>query len=400
MNKNIKRPRYINHVRPFYNKQMIKVLTGQRRVGKSYILMQIRDELTNQFPNSNFIFIDKEKFEFDYIRDYISLMEYVKSKEQTGQNYLFIDEVQEISGFEKTLRSLLSDGNYDIYCTGSNSEIFSSELTGFLSGRQIELKIHSLSYPEFLEFHNLKTGKKALYIYLKYGGLPYLIHLPKDDEIVFDYLKNILATILYRDVISRNDIRDIAFFSDLVKFLADATGSVLSATNISKYLKSQKQSKSVSIIINYLRFLENAGIISKVNKKDIKGKRNFETNSKYYFEDIGLRNASFGYRPDDINKIIENVVFNHLQFLGYKVYSGKLDKKEIDFVAEKENETIYIQVAYLLADEKVIQREFGNLNEIKDHFPKYVVSMDEFPIRSSFKGIKHITLDNFLTKGL
>ena len=325
---------------------------------------------------------------------------YVKDKSRENQNFLFIDEVQEVDGFEKALRSLLSDENYDIYCTGSNAHIFSSNLATFLSGRQIEIKIYSLSYLEFLQFHELENTNESLNYYLKIGGLPYLINLPQDEKIIFEYLTNILSTILYRDIVGRNNIRDVAFLNNLLKFTADNTGSLLSARNISKYLKSQKTVKSVYIVINYLKFLIDANIINHSPRMDIQGLKIFETSEKYYFQDIGLRNTIVGYKAQDINKIIENIVFNHLEIRGYQVFTGKSGNKEIDFIAQKENEKIYVQVAYKLADNKVIEREFGNLNEIKDHYPKFVISMDNFPIKTSYKGIKHITLINFLSNNL
>jgi uncharacterized protein len=394
---NIKRESYLKRIRPFYNKQLIKVLTGQRRVGKSFLLRQIADEIKEQNPGCNLIYINKELYEFKTIHNDTDLFGYVKLNSKPENNILIIDEVQEIKAFELALRSLLAEKVYDIYCTGSNSSIFSSELSTFLSGRQMEFHIHSLSYPEFLQFHRLENSSSSLMKYLKYGGLPYLIYLPDEESIIFDYLKNILSTIIYRDVINRHQIRDTTFFDDLISYLADNTGYPFSANKISGYLKSQKINKSVSIIIDYLGYLENATIIHKVKRKDILGKKLFEIGDKFYFEDLGLRNVINGYRPADINKILENVVFNHLQYLNFKVNIGKSDNREIDFVAEKDNELIYLQVAYILADQKVIDREFGNLDKINDHYPKYVISMDEFPINTSYKGIKHIKLIDFLS---
>jgi len=391
------REKYLKKIRPFYNKQLIKVLTGQRRVGKSVILKQIQKELTAKFPEATFIAINKELFEFDYITNYKELMHYIYEKKGI-QNFIFIDEVQEISDFEKALRSLLAEGNFDIYCTGSNSEIFSSELATFLSGRQIEIKIHGLSYSEFLKFHKLTDTPESLTRYMKYGGLPYLINLPDSENVIFDYLKNILATILYRDVITRNKVRDAAFFDDLIRFLSDNTGSLVSANKISKYLKSQNISKSTSIIINYLDFLVAANLISKVRRMDVQGKKIFESGEKYYFEDIGLRNIVLGFRAQDINKIMENIVFNHLQLQGYEVFIGKMNTQEVDFMALRDNEIVYIQVAYMLNSEKVMAREFGNLESIADNFPKYVISMDAIIAPNTYKGIRHIHLRDFLTK--
>lgn len=393
----LKREKYLEKIRPYYKKQLIKVLTGQRRVGKTYMLYQVRAELIKLYPGANIIFIDKEKYEFDGIGSYKDLIHYVKTHTSQGTNFLFIDEVQEIQEFEKALRSLLSDGRYDIYCTGSNSHLFSGELSSYLSGRQIEIRIQSLSYPEFFLFHKLKKNNESLMQFIKYGGLPYLIHLPKNDEIIFDYLKNIYATILFRDIVGRYGIRDIAFLERLIKYIADNTGNIFSANRIADYLKSQKSSKTVSVIINYMKYLEQGYFISSVKRKNIQGKKIFGAGEKHYFEDIGIRNVIGGYKASDIGKILENIVYNHLCFLGYKVFIGIDSDKEIDFIAEKNNEISYFQVTYMLSTEQVVEREFGNLLKIRDNYPKYVISMDDFPVSTSYKGIKHVKLLDFLT---
>lgn len=392
----IKREKYLEKIRPYYGKDLIKVLTGQRRVGKSYLLQLIRLELEAINPTANIIFIDLERFEFDKIRTYEDLYLYIKTAQKPGDNYLFIDEIQNIEGFERAIRSLLSEGNCDIYITGSNSAVFSGEIATFLSGRQVVINIHSLSFTEYLLFNELDASEQALMRYLKHGGLPYLRHIENDDDLVTDYLRNIYNTILYRDVVSRNQIRDIPFLENLTRFLADNTGSLTSATRIADYLKSQRNSKSVSVIINYLNYLEQAYFINSVRRRNVQGKRIFDSGEKFYFQDLGLRNLLTGYKPAEIAKIIENAVYNHLIYLGNKVYVGKMDDKEIDFIAEQNGEFAYYQVAYLLNDTKVIEREFGNLLKIADHYPKYVISMDNFPITSSTEGIKHIHLMSFL----
>ena len=395
---NIAREIYLQKIRPFINQPLIKVLIGQRRVGKSYLLQQIITEVISLNKAANIIYIDKEKYEFDEIRNYHHLIDYVKRHQKKDSNYIFIDEIQEIDGFEKALRSLLSDNIYDIYCTGSNANMLSSDIATFLSGRQMVFEIYSLSFPEFCQFHKFEPNTNSLNQYLKYGGLPYLMHLPKDDTVIYDYLDNIYATILFRDVVTRNNIRDVAFLNNLLKFLADNTGSLVSAKKISDYLKSQRSSKSVSVIINYLMYLENAYFLFKVKRQDIQGKKIFEIGEKYYFEDFGLRNSVIGYKIADINKIAENAVYLHLLINGYKIYVGKTGDKEIDFVAEKQNEKIYIQVTTYLTDEKVIRREFGNLLLVQDNYPKLVISLDEFSGNSTYKGIKHLTLLEFLSE--
>jgi len=394
---NIKRSYYLDKIRPFIGKKLIKVLVGQRRVGKSYILLQIINEIKQNDKKANIIFIDKEKYEFDNIKDYSDLIQYVDDKKTKGLNCLFIDEIQEIIGFEKALRSLLSEG-FDIYCTGSNAKMLSGELSTFLSGRQIEIKIYSLNFIEFCQFNKLLATNETVNRYIKYGGLPYLMHLTENDEVISDYLKNIYATILFKDVVKRYEIRDVQFLQDLIKYLADNVGNIMSATNISKYLKSQKINKSIPAILSYISYLNDAYITFKVHRTDVKGKKIFEIGEKIYFEDVGIRNAINGYRTEDISKIIENVIFHHLISFGYTVYVGKLDENEIDFVAERNNERVYIQAAYLLNSVSVIDREFGNLMKIKDQYPKYVVTMDDYLSVNTHKGIMHLSLLDFLTK--
>ena len=251
---------------------------------------------------------------------------------------------------------------------------------------------------EFCEFHSIKINQDSLLKYIKYGGLPYLMHLPDNEEIRFEYLNNIFSTILLRDVVNRNSIRDPRFLTDLLKFLADNTGSLFSANKISKYLKSQQINKNVALILNYLSYLQEAYFINAVSRADIQGKKQFEVGEKYYFEDIGLRNAIIGFKMSDIEKIIENIVYLHVRNSGYSVRVGFSDNKEIDFIIEKNNERAYLQVCYLLAEQKTIDREFGNLLKIKDNYPKYVISFDTFSTINTFEGIKHYTLFDFLTK--
>ncbi|MBN2893378.1 MAG: ATP-binding protein [Bacteroidales bacterium] len=394
--KNLKRDYYLNKIRPFINKQLIKVITGQRRVGKSYLLMQIRDEISLQDRNANIIYINLEKIEYSDLKNYKQLAQLISEKLTDNQNYIFIDEIQEIYGFERVLRSYLTEPNIDIYCTGSNANLLSGELATFLSGRHIEVKVNSLSFIEFLYFHNLPPNEKSLTMYLKFGGMPFLINLKNEEEIKQEYLKNIFNTIVFRDIVARYSIRDVSFLENIIRFVADNIGSILSANNITKYLKSQNINKTTQTIINYLEYIKNSYTIDKVKRYDLHGKKIFESGEKYYFHDLGIRNNIVGFNMTEIHKIIENVVYNHLKFNDFKIFIGKLDNTEIDFIAKKNNEVIYVQVAYLLKDEKTINREFGNLLKIKDNFPKYVISMDNFSAPNSFRGIKHISLLNFL----
>lgn len=392
----IKREKYINRIKPFIQKDIIKVMIGQRRVGKSYILYQIMDEIKRKSQNSHIIYINMELNEFDSLTDFQDLYNYIKSKSTSSEmNYLFIDEIQMIKGFENALKSLLVEGNYDIYCTGSNAKLLSGELATYLSGRYIEITIHPLSYNEFLTFQDLDDSNDNFNLFLKYGGLPYLKNLELNDEIVFDYIINIYQAILYRDIVSRYEIRNIEFFNRLIKFLAGNIGSIVSARNITNYLKSQNISLSTPVLINYIEFLNTAFFVRKVSRSDIQGKKIFEIGEKHYFNDIGIRNAIAGFKPFDMGIIIENVVFNHLNILGYNIFIGKSGNKEIDFICEKSGEKIYIQVALRISEKQTFNREFGNLMEIKDNFPKYVITLDEYT-GSSYKGIIHLPLQIFL----
>ncbi len=393
----IKRPIYLDRVEPFIDKDIIKVIIGQRRVGKSYLLFQIMDLIKQKHKKANIIYINKELNEFDNIKNYQDLLNYIKEKTKTKKNYVFIDEIQDIEKFEKALRSLKAKKGYDIYCTGSNARLLSGELATFLSGRYIEIKVFGLSYFEFLTFHKLEENQDSFLKFIKYGGLPYLINLKLNDEIVFDYLKSIYNTILLKDVVERYKIRNIYFLESLISYLADNVGSLVSSKKISDFLKSQKINISPNIVLDYLLFLINAFFVFKVLRTDIQGKKIFEINDKYYFEDLGLRHSITGYKQIDINKIMENLVFLHLQILGYKVTIGQLKNKEVDFVCEKQNKKIYIQVAYLITDENK-KREFGNLLAIQDNYPKIVISSDEMIDKSDYKGIKHINIRDFLNK--
>ncbi len=394
----IKRPIYLDRIKPFIDKDIIKVIVGQRRVGKSYLLFQIMDLIKQKHKKANIIYVNKELNEFDNIKNYQDLINYIKKKTiKNKKNYIFIDEIQDIEKFEKALRDLKAKNKYDIYCTGSNANLLSGELATFLSGRYIEIKIFSLSYSEFLIFHKLKDSQDSFLKFIKYGGLPYLINLTLNDEIVYDYLKSIYNTILLKDVVKRYKIRNIFFLENLINYLADNVGSLVSAKKISDFLKSQKINISPNIVLDYLLFLVNAFFVFKVSRINIQGKKIFEINDKYYFEDLGLRNSIIGYKQMDINKIIENLVFLHLQTLGYKITVGQLKNKEIDFVCEKQNKKIYIQAAYLITNENK-EREFGNLLAIQDNYPKMVISCDEMIDQSDYKGIKHINIRNFLNK--
>jgi predicted AAA+ superfamily ATPase len=392
----LKRDSYIKQITPFMRKPIIKVLSGQRRVGKSYLLFQLIEQIRTEEPSANIIYINKEDMEFDTIKDANGLNDYIVSKlVQNEMNYIFIDEIQDIVGFEKALRSLLLDERNDLYITGSNATMLSGELATFLSGRYIAFNIYSLSYPEFVRFHNLAESSSTLLLYSKFGGFPYLINLQLEDEIVSEYLKNIYSTILFRDIVSRYNLRNTIFLEKLVKFLADNTGSIFSSKRISDFLKSQNTNISSNQIQIYVGYLASAFLIHKVERYDLIGKRIFIVGEKYYFENLGLRNTIVGYKPQDSEKILENLVYNHLLYLGFNVKTGSLAVNEIDFVCEKRSEKIYIQVALQLNEETTIQREFGNLLKIQDNYPKWVITGDQF-YGNSYEGIKHVFIRDFL----
>ncbi len=394
------RQKYQDKIQPYIKKQLIKVLTGQRRVGKSYILKQLMQQISINEPESNIVYINKEDLSFDKIKSASDLNTYVIENTVKGvSNYIFIDEIQEIKEFEKAMRSLLLDPTYDLYCTGSNANLLSGELSTYLSGRFIEIPVHSLSYSEFLTFHKLENSNESLMKFMKFGGLPYLRHLELESEIIYGYLKGVYNTIVYRDIIMRNEVRNSVFLENLVLFLADNIGQLFSAKKISDYLKSQNTNIASSQIISYLNHLTNAFLIHKVRRANIGSKKIFETGDKYFFEDIGLRNAIFEFKQSDISKLMKNIVYNHLLYNDYEVKIGKLGQNEIDFVCTRRGDIIYVQVCYLLVHQSTYDREFGNLEKIKDNYPKMVISMDEFA-GNSIKGIQHINLRNFLISTL
>ena len=394
---------YTELITPFINKNIIKVLTGQRRVGKSCILQQLRQQILESAPNANIIFINKEYEEFSAIRTSEDLSAYIIPRLHPDvTNYLFIDEVQDIQGFEHTLRSLQAQDSCDIFITGSNATMLSSELSTYLAGRYIEFHIHSLTYKEYLTFHRVEASTQSLRNYLTFGGLPYLSNLPQQQEIVFEYLSNVFSTILLKDIVKREGIRNVDFLESLVLYTADNVGNLFSANNISRYLKSQRVNISPLQVINYLRSLQQAYLIHKVRRIEVAGLKTFEIGDKYYFEDLGLRNCHLGFNLQrDIHKLIENAVYLHLLHCRFEVFTGQQSGgREVDLVARRGDMIIYIQATYLLSDDTTRQREFGNLLAIRNNYPKYVVSLDEWTSGSITDGIQHLHLATFLQMDL
>lgn len=393
---------YLNRIERYFGKDTIIVLTGQRRVGKSFILKQLRDKKMAE-PNSNVVYIDKEKREFDFIQTYRDLNEHIEKNRRKGaKNYILIDEIQDVAEFERTVRSYYTEPDTEIVITGSNAKMLSNELSTLIGGRYKEIYIQSLCYQEFLTFHNLVDNDGSLAKYIQFGGLPGLIKIGLDVEDAREYQMDIYHTVLLKDVIMRNEIRNTTFLDNLVRFLADNTGKLISANRISKFMKSQGENVTPTAINNYISYLTEAYMIQKVNRYDIHGKRLFESNEKHYFEDHGIRNAlAGGSREGDIEKVIENIVYQQLIHLNYEVTVGQLQAGEIDFVCTaKGGQRSYIQASYLIADEATREREFGNLRAIKDNYPKYVISMTPLVTRSDDNGITHMHLRRFLMEGL
>lgn len=393
---NIPRTFYLDRIFPYVDKDLIKVLVGQRRVGKSFILDSVAQMIKTDRPQANIITIDLEDFAFSHITDAQSLHDEITSHiSATTRNYIFVDEIQEVEGFEKAVRSLNKRDDTDIYLTGSNSKMLSSEIGSRLAGRSVEINVHPLTYQEFLEFHSLEDSDSSVESYLRYGGMPYLRNL-SNRQTWNEYLVGLVDALVYRDIVTRHSIRNVDFLQRLLLFLADNIGQLFTAKRIADYIKSQRISSSVSSVQTYVDYICEACLINKVKRWDIEGKKNFEIGEKYYFEDLGIRNAIIGYRPMDIGGLLENAVFNQLLHDGYKVKVGVLAQgKEIDFIAEKDGEIKYIQVAVTVRDEATAEREFGNLMGIPDNYEKIVVTYhDSAP--TSYQGIRMVTLRQFL----
>ena len=398
----ILRQSYLEKIERYLGKDTIIILTGQRRIGKSYILRLFRDKVS-EVAEANVIFIDKEKHEFDNIKTYKDLNAYIdERRNKTKTNYILVDEIQNIEEFEKSVRSYYEEPDVEIIVTGSNSKMLSHDLSTLIGGRYKEIYIQALSYEEFMQFHQLPDSDETLAKYIYFGGLPGLVKMGLDEQDAREYQMDVYHTVLLKDVIMRNQIRNVPFLENLVRFLADNAGKIISANSIAKYMKSQGDNVTSTVIINYTKFLCEAYLIHKVNRYDIHGKKLFESNDKFYFEDHGLRNALVGgSREGDIEKVIENIIYNHLVRLGYEVTVGQLQAGEIDFVCNKhQGQRLYVQASYIIADEATREREFGNLKTIKDNYPKYVISMTPLVSLQDSDGITHLSLRRFLTKGL
>ncbi len=398
----IERNTYIKKIEPFIAKPVVKIITGMRRVGKSKMLELLQKRIIKTFKNSEIVSINLESLEYNFY-DYRELYKYIKSKftSSNTKKFLFLDEVQLIEKWEKAVNSIFSEDLADIYITGSNAYLFSKELATLLTGRYIEFEIFPLSFSEFIKFRKTLSHSEAnqkdneFNLYLKYGGLPAIHNFEMNDEIVYDYLYNIFNTIILKDVVARNNIRDTSNLIAITKYVFDNCGNITSGKAISDFLKSQKIRISTDTVLNYIDYLYKANLIKIAFRYDIKRKKYLENLEKYYLGDIGLRNGLIGYKTKDISGLLENIVFLELIKRGYKISIGKFYDNEIDFIAEKQKEKLYIQVTYILSTEKTIEREFRPLESISDNYPKYVLSMDKFQ-KIDRKGIIHKNLIDFL----
>lgn len=392
-----KRSHYLSEIEQSFGTGLIKVLVGQRRTGKSYILRQIINMLIEKgVKPENICYINMEMIEFSDVDDFLKLNELIESYRKTlnpqGRIYLFIDEIQLVSGWEKLVNSYSQNtvDEFEVYITGSNSTLLSGELATLLSGRYVSFTIFPFSFHEFTEFYAIPRNRESMIRYLKSGGLPELLHI-ESEEMRLHYIKSLRDTIILRDIVQRYHIKDAWLLESLFGYLVSQTGRLFSVNNIVNYFNSHKIRATHDTISSYLHYLKQTYLIHEIPRYNIKGKEILSGARKFYLNDLAYRNYAKLQSESGFSQNIENLVFLHLLSHGYSVFVGTLNEKEIDFVAERGNEKLYIQVAYLLTDEKVIEREFGNLELINDHYPKQVITMDDQFIGNK-NGIKHISV--------
>ena len=401
----LKRDEYIKKIVPFIDKDVIKVLTGIRRSGKSVMLKLLMEELKKRKINENqFIYINFENLKYRNLKNYEKLYDFILNKvnKKYKNYYIFLDEIQEVEEWEKCVNSLRvdEDFDFDIYITGSNAKLLSGELSTYLAGRYIEFVVYPFSFKEFFEIMQEKNQeikvKEAFQKYLKFGGMPFLHNLNYNYEASMQYLQDLYASIILKDITQKNNIRDTDLLERIINYVVMNIGNTFSATSISKFFKSENRKVATETILNYIKACEEAFLIYRVARNDLLGKKILNVNEKYYIADHGIREAIMENNQKDINQVMENIVYFEMLRRGYNVKIGKVDNLEVDFVCKKNDETIYIQVSYLLASEDTKEREFSVLENIKDNYPKYVLSMDEFDM--SRNGIKHVNLIEFLIK--
>ena len=401
----LKRDEYIKKIVPFIDKDVIKVLTGIRRSGKSVMLKLLMEELKNRGINEKqFIYINFENLKYRNLKNYERLYDFILNKvdDKYKSYYIFLDEIQEVEEWERCVNSLRVDEDFkfDIYITGSNAKLLSGELSTYLAGRYIEFVVYPFSFKEFFEIMKEKNKeidlKEAFQDYVKFGGMPFLHNLDYNYEASMQYLQDLYASIILKDITQRNNIRDTDLLERIINYVVMNIGNTFSATSISKFFKSENRKVAIETILNYIKACEEAFLIYRVARNDLLGKKILNVNEKYYIADHGIREAIMENNQKNINQVLENIVYFEMLRRGYNVKIGKVDNLEVDFVCKKNDETIYIQVSYLLASEDTKEREFSVLENIKDNYPKYVLSMDEFDM--SRNGIKHINLIEFLVK--
>lgn len=399
----IQRERYMREIMNFMDKPVIKVLTGMRRCGKSALLELVMEELTERgISHENIIHMNFESLKYEPLKNYRSLYSEISSYAQrtAGRIYILLDEIQEVEEWEKAVNSLRVDFDCDIYITGSNARLLSGELATLLAGRYVEIHVYPLDFKEYLDFAAANTEESRLSIqekfanYLRFGGLPGIHQMKWQSKPLMQYLTDIYNSVLLKDVIKRNNIRDTALLESIALYIMDNIGNTFSAKTVSDFLKNQGRKLSTETVYNYLKALEAAFLIHKVSRFDIKGKRLLETQEKYYLSDLGLRHAVMGYRDNDIAGMLENVVYLELMRRGYSVNIGKQDSAEVDFVADKGNDRLYIQVCYVLTEENT-EREFAPLEAILDNYEKVVISTDSL-ISFNRGGIKQKNILDFL----
>ena len=392
------RPKYIKQITQFVDKPVIKVLTGMRRVGKSTLLTMIKDEILKNIPDNNKIYLNFESAELFDITTAKALHMYLQPviKKTKGKIYFFFDEIQMVSGWERVINGLRVDKDCDIYITGSNSTLISGDLATLLSGRYTAFEVYPFTFGEFMQiFRNKKIPKEALFDkFLQLGGMPFLHYFDLDEVPSFKYLNDVYNTVLVKDVLQYNNIRDVDIFNRILSYVLENIGHTFSANSIKNYFKNEKRAVSIDTVLNYLEYCKNAFIIKKVSRYDMAGKKLFKVDEKYYVTDHGFRQAQGFSNTKDIERTLENIVFIELASRGYEVKIGKLKDREIDFIAQKNDRIFYYQVAYMLTDEKTRKREFGVYKSIEDNFPKYVLSMDHFDFGRD--GVIHKNIIDFL----
>ena len=397
----INRELYMQKVRPFIDKNLVKVITGVRRCGKSVMMQLIQAELKKVgIKEQQMLAINFEDMSYTSLTDATSLHDEVMRKFSANPTlkYLFFDEIQEVKEWERCINSLLSKGQFDIYITGSNANLLSGELATFLAGRYVEINLYPFSFKEFLDLFNLKTAESSVDAnfkrYLQVGGFPFIQHFIDDPLAIAQYLKDIYSSVLIKDVMKRNQFRDVDLLERTLLYVIAHVGETFSANSISKFFKSEGRKVAPETILNQLRGCEEAFLFHKVPRVDLIGKQILQVNEKYYMVDHGIRQAVYGSNQRDIQRILENVVYMEMLRRDYTVRVGRVGDQEVDFVCEKAGERLYIQVSYLLASDETVEREFGSLLMIDDNFPKYVLSMDQFDL--SRQGIIHQYLPDFL----